>query len=65
MTALRAWSVAPSLAVRVRLATSPCATDRKPVIACSSKVPRLVLLVTPQVPDWSPVPISSRRNEVE
>ena len=36
-----------------------------PEIACSSKVPRLVLVVDPQLPAWSPAPISSRARLVE
>jgi len=35
-----------------------------PLIACSSRVPRFVLVVVPQVPDCSPVPISSRERFV-
>jgi hypothetical protein len=30
-----------------------------PTKACSIAVPRLVLVVAPHAPDWSPVPISS------
>jgi hypothetical protein len=30
-----------------------------PEMACSSSVPRLLLVVVPQVPDCSPIPISS------
>jgi hypothetical protein len=34
-------------------------TSAVPVMASSIAVPKFVFVVTPQVPDWSPVPISS------
>jgi hypothetical protein len=34
-------------------------TSPEPVIACSMAMPKLSFVVAPQVPDWSPVPISS------
>jgi len=35
------------------------ATLAEPVIASSIAVPKLVFVVAPHVPDWSPVPINS------
>jgi hypothetical protein len=34
-------------------------TSALPTMACSMAVPRFELVVVPQVPDWSPVPMSS------
>ena len=36
-----------------------------PTMACSSKVPKLVLVVEPQVPDWSPLAINSSFSDGE
>jgi hypothetical protein len=57
---LRATPVAPFGMVRTvgeALLVTACVTY--PAIDCSSRVPRLVFVVTPHVPDCSPVPISS------
>ena len=61
MYMLRATPVAPFGMVRiVGEALFVTAWVTYPAMDCSSRVPRLVLVVTPQVPDCSPVPISSR-----
>jgi hypothetical protein len=61
MYMLRATPVAPFGMVKiVGEAESVTACVTYPAMDCSSRVPRLVLVVTPQVPDCSPVPISSR-----
>jgi hypothetical protein len=60
MYMLRATPVAPFGMVRmVGDEESVTAWVTYPAIDCSSRVPRLVLVVTPHVPDCSPVPISS------
>jgi hypothetical protein len=46
--------------VRVRVTSAlEKVTSAEPVIASSIAVPKLVFVVAPQVPDWSPVPMSS------
>ena len=58
---LRATPVVPLGIVIVVLAPDPSvmAWVTYPEMDCSISVPRLVLVVVPQVPDCSPVPISS------
>ena len=64
MTAFRAWSAAPSSAVKAWLA-EVTDTDTYPAIDASSSVPRLVLVVVFHVPACSPAPISSIRRSGE
>ena len=64
ITAFRAWSAAPSDAVKAWLA-EVTDTATYPAIAASISVPRLVLVVVFHVPACSPAPISSIRSEGE
>ena len=64
MTAFRAWSGAPSSAVKAWLA-EVTDTETYPAMASSISVPRLVLVVVFHVPACSPAPISSMRSEGE
>jgi hypothetical protein len=53
---LRASSDMPFKLVRVYADIPLKEIAATPVIACSTSVPKLLLVVEPQVPDWSPVP---------
>ena len=48
-----------SVNVAVLDVKSPEVSVAIPTIACSTAVPKLVLVVAPQAPFWSPVPINS------
>lgn len=61
MNILRATPVSPfGIVSVVSTAESVTACVTYPAMDCSNNVPRLLLVVRPQIPDWSPEPISSR-----
>lgn len=59
MVMFLAVAEAPGVITKTVSAPSVMVWATYPEMACSSKVPRLVLVVVPHVPAWSPVPINS------
>ena len=56
------WALGVFVRVKVTSALAKV-TSPEPVMACSMAVPTLVLVVSPQMPSCSPVPISSNFND--